>query len=104
MKQQFIVTHKIRQTESRITRQLENQHTFCQNVLSAKKFLSSYFREKMTYVNFGLVSMSSFFFCLLYSCVFVSYDKQMIYDNFTLQAYVLIVGRLISKSNSVGAL
>jgi len=61
--------HNSSDLDSRITRQLGYKHTFCQNVVSTKNCLFSYFRKCWS------IDGRSSFFCLTQNCVSVDYDK-----------------------------
>ena len=54
MKQQYVVTHTIRQTDSRITRQLGYKHTFFHNVVSTIKLLVLMFPKNVTCLSAGI--------------------------------------------------
>jgi len=60
MKQQFVITHTICQTDPRITRQFGYKHTFCQNFMSTKNGLSLYFLKYLTCFSVGLSRIKVF--------------------------------------------
>ena len=76
MKQQFVVTHTIRQTEIPAL-----PDSWIKNTLSAKKLctqtkncLNFYFRKNTTCLTVGLLRICQVFFYLLYNCVSVDQD------------------------------
>jgi hypothetical protein len=80
MKQQYIVTHTIRQTEIPSLHWVTNTPSV--KMLCPQKISSPYiFRKNTACVNSGLINdLSSFFFCLLYNCVSVGYEKLLFHE------------------------
>jgi hypothetical protein len=69
--------------DSRITGQLSCRHTFCQNVVSTKNWVSSYFLKNITCLSVGLLRIYQVSFCLLWNCVLVGYNELLFCKQFT---------------------
>ena len=90
--------HNLSNCDSHITRQLGYKHSFCQNVVSTKNCLSSYFYKNTTCLRAGLLRIGHVF-CLQENCISVAYHKSLFHEQHKINISQVVILQYIYISS-----
>jgi len=78
MKQQFVTTHVIPQTETPTL--LDRKNAICQNVVSTKKLLPLYFHKNIIRLNVGPLMICQVFFSVSCKTVYLWVTRNLFHE------------------------